>query len=246
MDIERIRSYFNHPQTVEHYARAVANIGLWESERLWIEKEFDRDEAILDLGCGAGRIGLGLWKLGFYRLWGADLSEAMVEQASVIAQCVGAEIVFRREDATELSFEAEAFGAVVFGFNGLMQIPARQQRRKALSEIWRIVKPGGVFLFTTLDREDRLYEAVFSDSSDYDHDPIRNPNVLEDGDRHFETEHGTTFMHIPRRREVLADLEETGWLWEEDQMRSRIANESSSVLDFSEDCRFWIAKKPTS
>ena len=47
MDIEQIRSYFNDPQTVEHYVRAVANIGLWKSERHLMEQEFDRDEPTL-------------------------------------------------------------------------------------------------------------------------------------------------------------------------------------------------------
>ncbi|MGY8692751.1 MAG: class I SAM-dependent methyltransferase [Verrucomicrobiia bacterium] len=245
MDIEQIRSYFNDPKTVDHYVRAVANVGLWESERLLMEKCFRRDDAILDLGCGAGRVGLGLWQIGFRKLWGADLSEEMVREARGISECLGTEIAYQREDATKMSFENGFFDAVVFGFNGLMQIPLRENRRKALKEILRITKPGGVLIFTTLDREDRLYKAVFSDSSDYDHDPIKNPNVLEEGDRHFKTKHGTTFMHVPRRDEVLADLESTGWAWEEDLMRSEVASESADVLGFSEDCRFWVAKRPT-
>jgi SAM-dependent methyltransferase len=246
MDIEQIRSYFNDSHTVEHYVRAVANVGLWESERLLIEKWFDRDKAVLDLGCGAGRVVLGLWEMGFRRLWAADLSEGMVKQACEISEYLGADIAFQQEDATDMRFETEFFSSVVFGFNGLMQIPYRKNRQKALEEIWRITKPGGILIFTTLDREDRLYKAVFGDSSDYDHDTAKNPNVIEDGDRHFHTEHGTTFMHVPRRSEVLIDLEATGWVWEEDKMRSEIASESADVLSFSEDCRFWIAKKPTS
>ncbi|MDE0767319.1 MAG: class I SAM-dependent methyltransferase [Opitutaceae bacterium] len=246
MDIEQIRSYFNDPKTVDHYVRAVANVGLWESERLLMEKWFRQDGLILDLGCGAGRVGLGLWKMGFRRLWGADLSEEMVREARGISECLGAEIAYQREDATKMSFETDFFKSVIFGFNGLMQIPLRENRRKALKEILRITNPGGVFIFTTLDRENRLYEAVFRDSSDFNHDPVKNPNVLEEGDRHFKTKHGMTFMHVPRRNEVLADLETTGWIWEEDHMRSEVASESADVLEFSEDCRFWIAKKPTS
>jgi SAM-dependent methyltransferase len=170
----------------------------------------------------------------------------MVREARGISECLGAEIAYQREDATKMSFETDFFKSVVYGFNGLMQIPLRENRRKALKEILRITNPGGVFIFTTLDREDRLYEVVFRDSSDFDHDPVRNPKVLEEGDRHFKTKHGMTFMHVPRRNEVLADLETTGWIWEEDHMRSEVASESADVLEFSEDCRFWIAKKPTS
>ena len=68
--------------------------------------------------------------------------------------------------------------------------------------------------------------------------------MLEMGDRHFETRHGTTFMHVPTRDDIVQDLKATGWFLCEDQMRSELSDESSSVREFSEDCRFWVAKKP--
>ncbi len=243
VNIKRIQAYFSDPKTVEHYVRSVANIGLWESEKTVFTKWLNPDHRILDLGCGAGRIALGLWKLGFPFVEGADVSEAMVGEAANIADCLGAEIEFGCEDATQLSYEDNRFDAVLFGFNGLMQIPGRENRRQAMIEIRRVVRPGGTFIFTTLDRDDPLYRMVFSDTINFDHDIERNPQLLEKGDRHFETKHGTTFMHVPRRNEVLEDLNATGWAHCEDQMRSEISDESRSVLEFSEDCRFWIAKK---
>ena len=246
MDIAQIRSYFNDPRTVEHYLKAVANIGLWESEKAVFAKYFNPHETILDLGCGAGRIALGLAKLGYHRVFGGDLAEGMIAQAREIGVILGLEVAFSRQDATCLEFEDETFDGIVFGFNGLMQIPLRDNRRKALSEIWRVTRPGGHFVFTTLDREDRLYESVFKDESNFEHDPKRNPDVLEYGDRHFETAHGTTFMHVPTRVEVSEDLERCGWQGVEDRMRSEIVSERPEVEAFSEDCRFWVAKKPTS
>ena len=244
MNIERVRGYFNDPRTVEHYVKAVANVGLWESEKMMFERWFERENEILDLGSGTGRIALGLWKLGFGRVTGVDLAEEMVAEAGEIAAYLSADVSFSREDATALSFEDDRFDGCVFGFNGLMQIPGRENRRRALTEIWRTVRSGGVLVFTTLDREDRLYSSVFGDSEDFEHDPVKNPNVLEFGDRHFVTAHGTTFMHVPLRSEVIEDLEMTGWNLAEDCMRSEIAPESGPVEQFSEDCRFWVAKKP--
>lgn len=243
VNIKRIRDYFSDPKTVEHYVRAVANIGLWESEKAVFAKWLHPGGKVLDLGCGAGRIALGLWEMGFESAEGADLSEAMVSEATGIADCVGAAIKYQCEDATGLSYDRERFDGVIFGFNGLMQIPGRGNRQQALKEIRRVLKVDGRFIFTTLDREDALYRSVFGDKGNFDHDIERNPSLLEMGDRHFETKHGTTFMHVPNRDEVLEDLRLTGWTCCEDRMRSEISDESRPVLEFSEDCRFWIAKK---
>jgi hypothetical protein len=50
-------------------------------------------------------------------------------------------------------------------------------------------------------------------------------------------------MHVPLRDEVVEDLERTGFDIVEDAMRSELARESAAVLDFSEDCRLWVARK---
>lgn len=244
INIERIRDYFSDPRTVEHYLRAVANIGLWESEKAVVETWLDRSGSILDLGCGAGRIAIGLWKLGYRNLEGADLSDKMVSEARSIAGHLGLELPFSCRDATRLSYDSERFDAVVFGFNGLMQIPGRENRRQAMREVLRVLVPGGRFVFTTLDREDPLYRSVFGNPNEFEHDIGKNPLLVEPGDRHFETEHGTTFMHVPTREEVWDDLRSTGWIHLEDRMRSEITDESPQVLAFAENCRFWVAEKP--
>ncbi len=244
MDVERVRGYFNEGGTVQHYARAVANVGLWESEKLLFSRYFSRKDKFLELGCGAGRVSIGLWKEGFESVLGTDLAESMVEESREIAACLDCPVRFQREDATDLSFSDDYFDGVVFAFNGLMQIPGRQIRRRALQHIYRVLKGGGCFTFSTLDREDRLYSKVFAVEDDPDHDLVQNPNLVDFGDRHFETEHGVTFMHVPLRSDVVEDLEAVGFEVVEDSMRSEIVRESAAVLDFSEDCRMWVARKP--
>lgn len=246
MDLERVRGYFNEEGAVQHYAKAVANVGLWESEEKLARRHFRLEDELLDLGCGAGRVSIGLWELGFLNVRGADLAESMVAEANRIADCLGCPIRFERQDATGLDFPDGSFDGVIFAFNGLMQIPGRKNRRAALREIHRILRVGGRFLFSTLDREDRLYSKVFADRDDFDHDLTRNRNLVEYGDRHFATEHGTTFMHVPLSSEVMEDLEQTGFELLEEASRSSLARESHQVLSFSEDCRLWVARRGAS
>jgi len=130
-------------------------------------------------------------------------------------------------------------------FNGLMQIPGRARRRAALRELHRVCAPDAPLLFTTHDREAtpteralwRL-EAVRWERGEQD------PRLVEFGDRYFEEEGtGRTFMHLPDRAEILADLAATGWTHAFDAMRPDVAKESRAVQAFSDECRFWLARR---
>jgi hypothetical protein len=71
----------------------------------------------------------------------------------------------------------------------------------------------------------------------------QDPRLVEFGDRYFEDESGRTFMHLPDRPEILADLAATGWAHKFDALRREVARESRAVREFSDECRFWIARK---
>ncbi|MDR3228957.1 MAG: class I SAM-dependent methyltransferase [Puniceicoccales bacterium] len=78
-------AFFGHPDTVLEYARAAANLGLWESERLLCEASFSKDAPLLELGCGAGRIAFGLQKAGWRDITATDFSPQMLEAARAVA-----------------------------------------------------------------------------------------------------------------------------------------------------------------
>ena len=129
-------------------------------------------------------------------------------------------------------------------FNGLMQIPGRENRRAALRELHRTCAPGAPLLFTTHDRDHSPTECAL-----WRLETLRwtrgeqNPRLVEFGDRYFEDEAGRTFMHLPDRAEILADLAASGWTHGFDAMHSAVAAESRAVRDFSDECRFWMARR---
>jgi len=99
-----VRRDFDDPNVVVHYARAADRLGLWASERVLIERWLpDRAAPLLDAGCGAGRVTLGLWKLGYRRLTGVDFSRELVDQARSLAAVRGAAIGFVHADVTRLN-----------------------------------------------------------------------------------------------------------------------------------------------
>ncbi len=240
---EAIRGYFEREDVLEHYARATANVGLWRSEEVVLKRLFATTERILEVGCGTGRIAFGMHEIGYVHVLGIDYSRAMVKRARKLATLLEYPVSFQVGDATALKFENELFDGAVFGFNGLMQIPGREQRRKALREIRRVIRTGGYFVFTTHDRDHYSVGKFWQEAASRWEKGERPEGLSEFGDRWVEAEIGAHFIHVPTRAEVMEDLTETGWQYVEDAMRSEIANEPQEVREFADDCRFWVVRR---
>ena len=244
MNPEHIREYFSNAGTVRQYARATASIGLWKSEKLVFLRVFRPADTILDLGTGTGRIAIGLYRCGFRSVSGIDSSNAMIHEARRIARQLRTEIMFEVEDATNLPFPEEKFDGVIFGFNGLMHIPKRENRLRAMGEIYRITKRGGSFVFTTHDRAISAHRKFWRKEKHLWRHGKQKEELEEFGDRCEDTIHGKHFIHVPFTEEIRRDLKASGFKIEGDFLRSQIANESPQVREFSDECRFWIAAKP--
>ena len=110
------------------------------------------DEKVLDVGCGRGLLLIGVAKKlsGKGRatgvdIWSDDLSKNTKEAtlANVKAEGLAADKVkIETGDATALPFEAASFDVVVSSIC-LHNIPSPEGRAKAVSEIYRVTKPGG-------------------------------------------------------------------------------------------------------
>jgi uncharacterized SAM-dependent methyltransferase/ubiquinone/menaquinone biosynthesis C-methylase UbiE len=98
--------------------------------------------AVLDAGAGTGAAGVELNKLGFGNLTAVDLSTEMLERADakgVYQHLVQADLGLPLDPFPSSHFDA----AILVGVFSFGQAPAH-----ALDEIVRVVKPGGVVVFT--------------------------------------------------------------------------------------------------
>src|SRR5258708_38747375 len=244
-----VRDDCNAISTVIHYTRAAHFLGLWESERVRIERCLpDKSARLLEGGCGGGRGVVGLWHQGYRNIPASDFAPEMIEQAENLAAEQGiAGLTSLQADATRLSechiIDDTAFDGVLFLFNGLMQIPGRENRRTALRELHRVGRPGAQSIFPSHDREAPRETKAWAEEAARWARGEQNPRLLEFGDRYFAHEHGQTFMHLPDRREVLEDLLATGWRFEHTALRDDLATESLPVREVSDSCRSWIARK---
>ncbi len=130
----------------------------WYAEKGFVmpeEQAFLRDYesvlkgcTLLDMGIGAGRTTRFLLQLvGEYR--GFDYSNEMVRAAA--ARFPGVKIEER--DARDLSAYGDAsFDVVLFSFNGIDCL-SHQGRLQVMGEVKRVLKPGGIFAFSSHNRE---------------------------------------------------------------------------------------------
>jgi ubiquinone/menaquinone biosynthesis C-methylase UbiE len=243
MDPKTVLNYFDAKGVVKHYADAAVDVGLWVSEEKIFRRVFQAEDSILELGCGAGRIAIGLYELGYTKVLATDYSRAMVNRTRELSTSLEYRIPTRVCDATKLEFEEAAFDGVIFGFNGLMQIPQAANREQALCEIFRVLKPGGWFVFTSHDRERSAHQQFWQAEAARWAQDTQKSELDDFGDRTEATHHGAHFMHVPSMPEMAELLERVGFRVEATVMRSELAQEPKAVEDFSDDCRFWVVQK---
>ncbi|CAK0908949.1 unnamed protein product [Prorocentrum cordatum] len=108
---------------------------------------------VLDIGCGGGLVSNALASTPGYEVHGLDRSEEALSYARGVAERHGTGAAFRAGSVYELPFAAESFDAIVISdvLEHLLDLP------RALAEAARVLRPGGRFLFDTIDRSVASY-----------------------------------------------------------------------------------------
>lgn len=172
----------------------------------------DRHARILNLGCGAGRETFGLWREGYHQVQGLDCTEKLLELARCYARAHQIPVTFTWGTAETIPGADASFDVVTAFANVYGHILPRRNRLHCLSEIKRILKPGGlVFLDVTSIRERLRFRLYFHGLHLVRH--YHNPLDLERGDKKMKSTEASglhAYSHWFQPEEVKQDAEKVG------------------------------------
>jgi len=111
-------------------------------------------DAVLDLGCGVGRNAIALAQRGF-KVDAMDGAPAGLEHGALLAQEAGVVVAWRLGGMLALPYADRSFDAVV-SWNVIYHGTGDETRR-AMSEICRVLKPGGRLVLSLLSKRERRF-----------------------------------------------------------------------------------------
>jgi ubiquinone/menaquinone biosynthesis C-methylase UbiE len=128
--------------------------GLIASEQFLVECYLRRDGSTLEAGVGGGRILRALTRLGFEDIYGFDNVPGLIEQAR--RQDPSRETAYSVQDARKLIYPDGVFDQLIYLQQVISLIGDVEGGRKAVAEAYRVLKPGGIALFSFLCYESRM------------------------------------------------------------------------------------------
>lgn len=101
-------------------------------------------QRVLDVACGTGVVAVTAARLGA-QVTGLDLTPELLERAKENAEIAGVTVTWMEGDVEELPFANETFDVVTSQFGHIFA----PRPEVALSEMLRVLKPGGTIAFNT-------------------------------------------------------------------------------------------------
>ena len=149
----------------------------------------EKAKTVCDAGCGCGVYMLRLLQHGF-DMSGFDVASGAVEIAERFIQGAGKSAKLKTASVLQTGYRENEFDAVIS--RDVLDHMRKADAKRAVRELYRITKPGGILLFT-LDGMDEEYE--------------REPHcVTEEGDYLFESGKWEGMVFHPYRREEVPEI----------------------------------------
>ena len=128
----------------------------------------DKNAAILDFGCGYGRIPNFLIDNGYTNVVGVDFAAEMIKRGQQQYPKLENKLQVLPQDYQSLPFADHSFDALT-AFTVLNAIPTDEELAKLFGEFKRVLKPKGIlyiyeFMLTQFDRDVKRYERFQTDN----------------------------------------------------------------------------------
>ena len=143
--VREVQSFFGSGPMLDAYAE---KLEYRAGERYVFQTFLRPGENLLDAGCGTGRASF-LLAPHFRPIDAFDIAPNAIARARGCQDRLGTRIRFLVADACALPFEDASYDNIVFAYNGIEGIASDDLRERALRELWRVLKPGGRFVFST-------------------------------------------------------------------------------------------------
>jgi ubiquinone/menaquinone biosynthesis C-methylase UbiE len=106
-------------------------------------------DSVLEIAPGAGYLSIELSKLGQFKISGLDISKDLIEICVKNAKEAGVHIDFRQGNVSNMPFQTDVFDFIIC----VLAFKNFKEPIKALQEMHRVLKPGGMTLIMDLNRK---------------------------------------------------------------------------------------------
>lgn len=113
------------------------------------------EKSVLDCGAGGNCPPLALFSSYGYKTYGIDISDSQIELAKAFSKEHNVELNISKGDIKNLLFEDESI-SYIYSYNTIFHMK-KEDIAKAISEIKRVLKPGGICFVNFLSINDEEY-----------------------------------------------------------------------------------------
>ena len=146
-DFEKVKGYYSVFDEKNRLSRDNSGRLEYEMTMKILKKYLPQEAKVLDIGGGAGVYAFPLAKAG-YQVYLGDLSERLIEQAKEQRNAENVENMMSIDvvNATDMSRYEDGFFDVVIALGPFYHLTDVKEREACVSEIRRVLKPGGMVI----------------------------------------------------------------------------------------------------